>query len=97
MYKDMQFSVVIVFKPSIRAVAVVIGTEDGGIHTEVRRLSTKSYKEDDDDKNSFKTQWRWYWKDDYSHWNLFDQVYYFITFSISVRYLVRQSLLRASF
>ncbi|XP_060593313.1 uncharacterized protein LOC132747821 isoform X3 [Ruditapes philippinarum] len=88
MYKDMQFSVVIVFKPSIRAVAVVIGTEDGGIHTEVRRLSTKSYKEDDDDKNSFKTQWRWYWKDDYSRWNLFDQEA--MQHTLEVKYLAKQ-------
>ncbi|XP_045162858.2 uncharacterized protein LOC123527460 [Mercenaria mercenaria] len=73
LHNEMEFSAVIVFKPQIRAVAVVIGTQDGGIHTEARRLSTMSYKEEEDSTNSFRTQWRWYWMDDYNTWKLFDQ------------------------
>ena len=70
----MEYQVVVIFKPLFRAVVDTIGAEYTTKTTEVRRLSSPSYKEGDENSASFKTQWRWYWQDDDREWHLFEPV-----------------------
>jgi len=63
----------LIFRPILHA-QVLIGQFEEGQGTELRRISTESYKEGDSGTETFKTQWRWYWQDDYRMWQLFDKV-----------------------
>ncbi|XP_071146124.1 uncharacterized protein [Mytilus edulis] len=45
----------------------------------VRRLSTPSFAEKKMTVNSYLTQWRWYWKDDYEKWIMFNKDIFLFT------------------
>lgn len=73
-HNNMEFSVQLIFRPQLQGIIKLIGTSDGGELVEARRLSTVSYKEGGGSSECFKTQWRWYWRDDHNRWQLFESV-----------------------
>ena len=68
------YSVEVRFEPKLHAFLNMMGLTDGQEVVEVRRISTCSYMEKAYTPQSYKTQWRWYFRNDIREWELFEQV-----------------------
>ena len=70
----MCFEYTVHFVPNIIASIADLEFISTKFTTKIRRLSTPSYAEGEWEDNSFKTQWRWFFEDDFGSYFPFDSV-----------------------
>ncbi|XP_060587787.1 protein mono-ADP-ribosyltransferase PARP12-like [Ruditapes philippinarum] len=95
-YNGLDLSVQVYFIPVIKADVIIHGSGESLVETKARRLSTMSYinaessslGNEEVNTNKFYTQWRWYWRDDYRQWNLFQPDVF--QYTLEAKYLARQ-------